>query len=202
MPSFLDISGHKYGRLTVIKFAGVKDTRTMWLCSCECGNECTTSSNALRRGNTKSCGCLAQDNRTKHGLSYDPLYPIWRGMMDRCYDPRHKSFPDYGGRGVTVCERWKTLSHFVTDMSPKPKGGTLGRIDNNGHYEPDNCRWETVSEQGKNKRNNRLLTFNGKTQCLSKWCEELNIPRSRLARRLDYGWSHEKALTTGLYNRE
>lgn len=116
-------------------------------------------------------------------------------MRGRCLNTKHKDYADYGGRGVTVCDRWKTFDNFIADMGPAPANATVERIDNNGNYEPKNCRWATRAEQGRNKRNNRFLTYDGKTQHLTAWARDLGIAHSTLRERLERGWPVEKALS-------
>lgn len=122
-------------------------------------------------------------------------YTVWWSMRRRCENPKQKSYERYGGRGITVCERWQSYENFLEDMGHVPQGKSLDRIDNNGPYSPENCRWATLQEQGRNKRNNRLFTMNGKTQCLAAWSSETGISESLVLFRLGLGWSVENALT-------
>jgi hypothetical protein len=158
----------------------------------------------MRTGNTRSCGCLyVEQARTMnliHGRSHTPgVYSCWSNMMKRC---RGVSDPYYGGRGIKVCDRWHSFENFLADMGERPVGQTIERIDNDGDYEPSNCRWATRKEQSRNQRKNILVTLNGETLCLSEWAERLNINvgtvRSRIKR---YGWSSAKALTVPLISR-
>jgi hypothetical protein len=166
---FIDITGHRYARLTVIqKLNRDKRGYFLWLCRCDCGNEITAGANALRSGNTKSCGCFRLErlsewgkaNRT-HGESLrgskdrkpSREYRAWCGMRERCRNPNNKDFAKYGGRGLTVCERWdSSYETFLADMGRCPPGKSLDRIDNDAGYSPVNCRWATLSEQNKNRR--------------------------------------------------
>lgn len=122
-------------------------------------------------------------------------YVCWNNMRSRCGDPSNHRFSDYGGRGITVCERWQVFENFLTDMGEPEAGKTIDRVDVNGNYEPGNCRWADDREQRFNKRSNRLLTFLGRTQPLNAWAEELGVPRTRIWARLNLGWSAERALT-------
>lgn len=124
-----------------------------------------------RHGHARKDG----DNRT---------YRSWCSMRTRCSDPKVRQWPWYGGRGITVCDRWQKFENFLADMGVRPEGMTLDRIDNDGHYEPGNCRWADSAEQRRNHRGVRLITFNGKTQCLNDWAQELGYDRKKLSRRL------------------
>ena len=160
----IDLTGHQYGRLTVIRRAGHRGKKVIWLCSCKCGGEARPTSANLRNGTTKSCGCLqietaaaaARKRSTVHGHNptgkASPTYNSWHSMRARCTRASHKSYPNYGGRGITVCDRWREFANFLSDMGERPDGMTLDRIDNDGNYEPLNCRWATASQQQQNKR--------------------------------------------------
>jgi hypothetical protein len=127
-----------------------------------------------------------------------PMYRVWLAMTERCRNPNNRKFAIYGGRGIRVCERWLVFKNFLADMGERPSSmHTLERRDNNGNYEPGNVRWATYKEQARNTRTNRLLTFNGKTQCAAAWEEEMGLRRGAIRQRLDQdGWSVEKAITT------
>jgi hypothetical protein len=132
-----------------------------------------------------------------HGLSRHPLYDVWKGIIRRCTDINCAAYDRYGGRGIGICERWMQLENFIADMHPRPAGSSIERIDNNGNYEPSNCRWSSYKEQANNTRSNRWLTLNGVTLTTSEWARNLGISRRTITTRLDrHGWSVEKALTT------
>ena len=159
MTAAIDIAGQKYGRLTPLEIVERGDRRH-WLCRCDCGAEVTVMQVSLRTGNTSSCGCLrreatAEQNKKlkkTHGQTNSREYRSWKAMKNRCMRPADQAFRRYGGRGITVCERWMTFEHFVADMGARPEGTTLDRINPDGNYEPGNCRWATWSVQNTNKR--------------------------------------------------
>lgn len=169
-----------------------------------CKKEWVTRIRSVEEGSTKSCGCLQREavrktglKNKQHGLTNSVEYAVWNMMLQRCNNSNNSEYHNYGGRGIRVCEEWKDFENFITDMGRRPKGKLyLERKNNDGHYCKDNCVWATAKEEANNKRNNVLLTFNGKTQTQQQWAEELNIPRETLAKRLKMGWSDEKILTT------
>lgn len=195
-----DLTGKRFGRWTVIdgQIQGKKV-----LCRCDCGTEKMVDKDNLVRGLTKSCGCYKAENQKgntwgrTHNMSFSPTYYSWEGMKFRCENPNSREYAVYGGRGIKVCERWQKFENFLEDMGKRPKGKTLDRIDVDGNYEPSNCRWATPKEQARNRRNNTLITYNGKTQTLVEWEEETGIYSGTISMRIkQYGWSVEKALTT------
>jgi hypothetical protein len=162
MSKRLEITGQRFGRLAVIGFAKIDGRRRAhWLCRCDCGNEVVVRGQSLRSGDTQSCGCLQQFANLKHGHrrshSPSPEYISWCSMLTRCTNPKATGFANWGGRGITVCERWlHSFANFLADMGLKPSPDlSLDRIDNDGNYEPGNCRWATPEEQNNNQRPRR-----------------------------------------------
>ncbi len=201
MCKFMDLTGQVFGRLTVVSRAEDKGGRVSWNCRCECGNNSIVKGRHLRSGCTRSCGCLSMDGLrerfTSHGMRKSKEYKTWQGMIQRCTNPSAPNYSQYGGRGVGICNSWLKFENFFADMGSRPKGMTLDRIDNDGNYDLENCRWATDSEQHRNKRNNVMVTFNGKIKCLAAWAEEAGMIRDTLHTRLvKLNWSIEKSLTT------
>lgn len=197
---FKDMSGRTFGRLTVIECVGTRDNRAMWKCLCSCGRIAVVSGKCLRR-DTKSCGCLMRETTIKrsttHGLSGTREFRIYYLMIQRCENPNNESYPYYGGRGIKICKRWRdSLEAFVSDMGPCPDGLSINRVNNDGDYEPNNCKWATVDEQAKNKSSTRFVTFRGETLCLKDMARRYGIDYHALIHRIESGWPIEKALTT------
>lgn len=194
-----DLIGRKFGRLLVIKISNNINSRIRWDCICECGNYKTIDSAHLLSGHTKSCGCLYLENiktiNLKHGQSIGDStseYMTWKAMKGRCYDPNNNAYHNYGGRGIKVCRRWlNSFDNFYRDMGKKPTiAHTLDRHPNiNGDYKPSNCRWATAKEQGRGRRNNKWLVYNGKKMILQDWANYLGIDRMSISIRLKKGES-------------
>lgn len=202
-----DLTGKTFGRLLVIKFAGYfprknGDRHAYWFCECACGTRKSYMAHCLISGMTKSCGCLLSDVTTMrnmiHGRTKTPEYTIWCLMRRRCYDHNSQDFQNYGGRGIDVCESWRSsFAAFFADMGKRPSSRhSLERLDNERGYSPENCIWATAIQQQRNKRSNRLITYNDETLCLAEWQERTGLPQGRIYDRLAHGWSIEKALFT------
>lgn len=184
--------------------ANAADGGTAWLCRCDCGVERTVAGVYLRRGFTRSCGCLKEDTlakrSTKHGHAHagslSKTYNTWIGMVERCTNEKHVRWDRYGGRGIKVCGRWRDFRNFLADMGEKPDGMTIEREDNDGNYEPGNCKWATRAEQAQNKSSSRILECRGRKQTVAQWSRELGISQPTIATRLQRGWSEERTLTT------
>lgn len=193
-----DLTGQIFGVLTVVRRVTSarywKKGISNWVCLCECGKDVEISSFNLVEGHRKSCGCvamkLAAENLKTHGRTGTPTFKTWGSMLARCRDNKNTKYHNYGGRGISVCEHWHDFSNFYADMGerPSPKH-SIDRIDVNGNYEPSNCRWATREQQGRNKRNNRLITINGRTQCTAEWAEESGVSRNTIELRMKRGIS-------------
>ena len=197
----LDISGKTYGLWTVIERAPSANGCTRWLCQCACGTRSEVYAAFLVDGRSRSCGCqkpaISRALATTHGGTTLKEYRVWCWMKDRCSNPENPKYSNYGGRGITVCERWGDFPSFLEDMGKRPSPEhTIERINNNGNYEPGNCRWATRLEQANNKRNNRGITFQGITMNLSQWARQTGIGVDVISQRLGkLGWTVEDALT-------
>lgn len=201
MGALIRISGRVFGRLTVVKRVGSMGSQAFWLCACSCGKSLGVRSRDLRKGITRSCGCLAHDVHhawfLTHGLSHTPEYEVWQKMRTRCLNPKSTHYEHYGGRGIRVCKRWSRFSNFIKDMGTRPTAKhQIDRINTNGDYKPSNCRWVTVREQMNNTRRNCHMTLRGETLTCAQWARRLNIEQHTLRHRvLRLGWSDEEALT-------
>ena len=196
----LDLSGSRFGRLAVVERAPNDGRRTMWRCRCDCGAETVVAANHLRSGRTASCGCL----RRRHGAHGTATYKCWSSMRERCACPTHHAYPNYGGRGITVCDRWSGrdgFKNFLSDMGPRPPGMSLDRIDNERGYAPENCRWATRPEQQNNRRTNRHVAAFGQTFTLAQWAERTGIAYYVIRLRIDRGWEPERAVGTAVSQR-
>ena len=176
--AYENLAGKRYGKLTVIESAGKdKHGNRLWRCVCDCGNEITTIANSLRKNRTKSCGCFKFEAKRIHGEYKTRLYKIWVGFRQRCTNPNYPGFHNYGGRGIAHCEEWNDYFVF-RDWALKNgyrENLSLDRINNNGNYEPSNCRWATPETQANNKRTCHTLTYNEKTQSATDWAKELGF---------------------------
>ena len=200
MGRLIDRTGQRYGRLVVVKHAGrSKQGQVIWRCLCDCGGETVCRGNHLPNGAIQSCGCLHREmtsaiSRT-HGLTGTQVITAYRNARARCQNPNNKSWPDYGGRGIQFL--YPSVEALVADIGHPPSSAhTIDRINNKGHYEPGNCGWATQEEQANNRRSNRLLTYQGRTQTVAQWAREVGLPPDTICQRLNRKWSVEKALTT------
>ncbi len=195
----IDLTGQTFSRLTVMSYSHSNKSRSsVWNCQCVCGKQTLVDGSSLKSGNTTSCGCYHKEKSTKHGLYYtSDVYHIFFGIKNRCTNARNKDFPNYGGRGITMCERWiNSVETFIKDMGPRPsKKHSVDRIDVNGPYSPENCRWADSSRQQRNRRGVKQLTYNGLTMGQNDWAEHLDLPVSTIAGRLLRGWGVAETLS-------
>lgn len=192
--AFKDLTGQTFTRLTVIKQVGSRKNQVLWLCKCECGNEKTAITRALTSKHTQSCGCLPT-SRPTHGMSKSKFYRVWRSMKLRGI-PNAFQAESYKAKNITLCDRWMTFENFYEDMFPTYRHGlTLERINNNGGYEPGNCKWATLAEQSRNKSDNVFYDLSGRSQILPDWCDEYGINISTVRARLRKGRDLATALT-------
>ena len=200
-----DLRGMKFHKLTVISKTGSKSHQTMWLCVCDCGNKTEVAKGNLISGHTKSCGCMKhqESKQRTHGKSKSRLYYIWRDMLNRCYNKSVSDYPNYGGRGIVICEEWKEDFQAFYDWSmtngynPDAKRGiyTLDRKDVDKDYSPSNCRWVNVKTQQNNRRNNVRIEYNGTIYTLAQLSEVTGVPYKTLHRRIrSLKWDIERAV--------
>ena len=198
-----NILGQRFGRLTVISLAETQNTHARWECVCDCGTIKSIDSHLLRKNITKSCGCLQKElaalRSFKHGdrkiQNTSTEYKSWQAMKDRCHNERSRHYKNYGGRGISVCEKWlNSYLNFLQDMGRCPEGMSLDRIDNNGNYEPHNCRWATQKEQMNNTRRNYIIEYNGVSHTIAEWANIFHIPDGRFRKRIKAGWTIEEAM--------
>lgn len=191
-----DLTNKKFGRLLVLKEVDTPENKKKknlyWLCLCDCGNKKVICSKYLMTNNVLSCGCLQKENKTKHGMCGSSIYKKWIRMLGRCRNKNNFKYKDYGGRGVNVCEDWHKFENFYRDMGECPVGLSIDRIDNNGDYCKENCRWASMKEQNRNKRKTIFITYNGETKCLGEWAEIKGIKYITLFKRIKRNWTTEK----------
>lgn len=192
-----------YARWTVLSFSHKNDLGVHYYnCQCSCGTIRKVRITALRNGRSKSCGCYNREQTTTRlGLSRTLVYRSWKNALSRCTDNTNKSYKNYGGRGIYVCDRWKDFTTFYQDMGDPPTDEhSLDRIDNDGPYSPENCRWATRHQQARNKQSSKYITYRGHEYELNDICEKFDLKTSTVKKRLQLGWSIEKALETPVRN--
>ncbi|WP_392355831.1 hypothetical protein PSR14_31170 (plasmid) [Bacillus sp. A01H] len=207
MSNRIDLTGKKFGRLIVIGSNGTdKYYKLFWKCKCDCGKNVSVRGDRLKSGNTKSCGCLnaelvkkrAAEKSIMGRVKEERLYRIWQSMKQRCYDKNSCEFERYGKRGITICEEWTSNYYAFKEWAIQngySNSLSIDRINVNGDYTPENCKWSTPKEQANNRRNSWFLVYKGKKQTLAEWSDELKIPYACLYRRLKSNWPIEKAFT-------
>lgn len=200
-------SGKRFGRLLLKE--RVENTSTghaRYAYVCDCGSLGVANIRDIQSGRTQSCGCLHREKITSHNKARSPTYNVWSTMQQRCGNPNATGYSYYGGRGISVCERWKTFENFLADMGEQPaRRMSIDRIDVNGNYEPGNCRWLSMTKQQLNRRNNRRITLGGLTQTVKEWCIDLKMSEELFRSRLKQGWTPEEVVTTpnqGQHSRE
>lgn len=198
-----DLTGKKFGRWRIVAMLEGQKAKAI----CECGTEREVFTPSLKHSKSLSCGCLARElamgrpnpqvvaRLTTHGQSKTPIYHVWAAMLARCANAKDLAYHNYGGRGISVCERWLKFENFIADMGQRPSDKhSIERINNNGNYEPTNCKWATKKEQCNNMRTNRILVFNGESKTISQWADSLGISREAIYGRLKRGATVEQAL--------
>lgn len=195
MPPSMDLTGHRYGRLSVVSRSEVDKFK--WICLCDCGKQIIVYRGHLRDGHTQSCGCLRSENMTTHGMSDTDEFRIWKGIIKRCTNPKDVNYEHYGGRGISICDRWKnSFENFYADMGPRPSPKhSVDRLENNGDYEPSNCRWATDEEQANNKNNNVTYEYDGQRYTVAQLARLCEISHPAMVSRLKkYDGDVEKAV--------
>lgn len=194
-----DITGKKFGRLQVLEIGPKKTGQYNWWCLCDCGEKRLVAGGDLRSGHTRSCGCLKRDRtietHTTHGKSRSPEFSIWRGIRKRCNTPTAHAFEHYGGRGIKICSRWDNFENFLADMGPRPTPKhSVERIDHDGDYCPENCKWVIWDDQANNRRNTHFVVINGERMSLKRACEKHGRRYNRTSERIrKLKWSVEEA---------
>jgi len=199
-----DIVGQKFNRLVVIEFSRTIRETSFYLCQCDCGTKKEIRYSNLLNGVTQSCGCLRNERvsaaKKKHGKTGTVEYKTWSSMIERCTNPNHSRYADYGGRGIVVCSQWlgpQGFINFFSDMGPRPGSEySIDRINNSGNYEPNNCRWATRKEQNNNYRQNRYVEINGVTKNITEWAKVYDISRDVIYCRIQKKWDLTRAITT------
>lgn len=193
---FNDLTGRRFGRLEVVDRAQNRNKHVYWRCRCDCGKDVEVRGDALTRGPTVSCGCYHDDIVTKHGMWQTPIYRIWRSMLGRCENPNAHAYELYGGRGIKICDAWHDFQTFYDDIGKRPADNySLDRINNDGDYCPENCRWATWKQQSRNRSNNRIIELDGERRCISEWASITGINHGTLTQRLNRGWTARQTLT-------
>lgn len=195
MPATIDITGTRYGRLVAIKRVGTSGGHALWLCVCDCGVECEKTLGKLRFGWTTKCGHKCQLS-IRHGYAkkgdYNATYMAWANMKSRCNNPKNPMYKYYGMRGIKLCKRWEIFENFLEDLGDRPHGKSLDRIDNDGNYSPDNCRWADINQQLMNRRNSIYLIVGGKRVSLLELAKKHGVNYNTAVIRYNKGYPHDK----------
>jgi hypothetical protein len=200
MAKFIDLTEQQFGRLTVVSINREhKSYKVFWNCLCSCGNTTIVPTSNLKNGHSSSCGCKTIEVSKTHGHSgkyISKTYKVWQTLKNRCLNPNDSNYKSYGGRGISLEDRWNFFENFLEDMGEAPEGLSIERIDNDKGYNKDNCKWASVYEQARNKRSNINITLDEITRCLEDWCKIYNINRNTVNARIRLGWSIQTALNT------
>jgi hypothetical protein len=205
-----NVTGLRSGKLVAMKIVGKRGKQNLWECACDCGSITTAIATQIAKGTKTSCGCKRKEPRKPrpdlvkrnkenaiHGQTNSRTYSSWRALKFRCENKDNKDYPNYGGRGIKVCDQWsKSFSEFLRDMGERPEGTSIDRIDPDGNYEPGNCRWASNKKQSNNKRCNVFVEYEGKTMTVTEWAKEYGLEVKTLLYRVKIGWDIETALTT------
>ena len=189
--------GDRFGHWVTLSLVRRDAKHAWWLCVCDCGVQKEVYQYALRKGSSQSCGCFGREQtilkKTTHGMAGTQKFRLWASIKGRCYNRKNPAYKHYGGRGIIMCERWKnSVEAFWNDMGPCPPGASIDRVDNNGPYSPENCRWATLREQSLNKRNTLKVTLNGRVVPLLDACSETGLGYRTLMARVSAGWSEDR----------
>ena len=196
----LNLANYRFHRWTAIRHTRKGPQGFYWLCRCDCGTEREIPAKSIKAGDTKSCGCWSREvlfkRNLRHGQRRTRAYNAWMNIKKRCHNTRDPSYQRYGGRGINVCAEWyNSFTSFFAHMGECPPGMSIERIDNNGNYEPGNCRWATDYEQRRNQRRSNLITIDGETKCLKDWATQYGIDHRTISVRLKFGWTPKQAIT-------
>lgn len=198
MPKLKDLSGFRFGKWSVIEWACKKQAEQHWKCVCDCGTVKVVNGTSLKKGTSRSCGCASKDWCYKHGMEGTSIYNIWAGMIQRCHNERAREFKYYGARGIKVCDRWRlSFQAFYEDMGDRPSGLSIDRINNDGDYEPANCRWASKKQQIRN----RSVTKMHDGVSVAELAENAGVSVRLVRARLNRGWEMEKALSNLRFRR-
>ena len=188
MGKMIDLTGQRFGKLTVLSIDSTKNKYIYWVCKCSCGNIKSIIGASLKKGHSTSCGCYAIERskllNSTHGMAKTRVYKSWQKMHERCENINSDAYYQYGGRGISVCTRWKSFENFLEDMGDRPAEMSLDRINYSGNYEPSNCRWATSTQQNNNMRSNNLCTYNGETYTIAQWAKIMGLPWSTMKARI------------------
>lgn len=201
MGKFKDIQGQRFNNLTVLNLSDKTNRGFWWICKCDCGNEVRVLGSNIIRGHSKSCGCIrakaSSDSHYKHGMINTRIYKIWVGIKTRCTDVNSRPYKNYGGRGITICDKWMMFEGFYEDMgSGYSDNLSIDRVDNNKGYSKENCKWSTRIEQANNVRNNHIVVVDGITDTLANMSRRYNINYKMAAQRIKLGWDIDKVFKT------